>query len=623
MLKSMREGAKSAPMKIFLIILAVGFALWGIGDVFRTVANNDSAIRVGNVEVSALDAAREFDRTRRSYLPTSNNSEAIASGLLSNILAELARRSLFVAEGQRMGLTVTRTMEKQAIANEPAFKDELGQFSALRFRDTLARAGMDEADYLKFIGQLLMQNQITDAMNAGVDYPLSTAEALARWRLEQRTISIAEIAVNASVISAPDDAAILTWYGKNSSIFDSPDLRFGIAAVVSPDVYMETVEVNDADINAYYEANGSAWQQEERREISQMIFADDALADDAISRIRAGESFAAVAGDVLGLDGEDIQLGSLRRDDLSPALADAVFDAEMDQVIGPVETPLGRHVLIVTGINETETTALEDVRDQIIDELKREKATDLVYDRVAVLEDALSAGATIEEAAKQSGAEIVMLDGMDRNGRDIDGNVLDGIAADTTFRESFWNAIINEDGLVEDAGEDTFFIARVDREEQARSRDLNEVRERVIVVMTGEMAITAARTTAEEIIATSDPETAASAAGAAFTDASSLRRDGVGFDHASARLIAARAFELDTGGLGLVETGNEAIIVMVKEITPAADDQISAEAALFQEELTNDARGSMTTSLLLGLEGEFEVEISAAPVQQLLIGASN
>ena len=58
MLKSMREGAKSTPMRIFLVFLAVGFALWGIGDVFRTVASNDRAVRVGDVEVSALDAAR-------------------------------------------------------------------------------------------------------------------------------------------------------------------------------------------------------------------------------------------------------------------------------------------------------------------------------------------------------------------------------------------------------------------------------------------------------------------------------------------------------------------------------------------------------------------------------------
>ena len=79
-------------------------------------------------------------------------------------------------------------MEKLAIADEAAFKDELGQFSVLHFRDTLARA-VSEQDYLKFIGSTVMQNRITDAVTAGTDYPEATASALARWRLEQRAIN--------------------------------------------------------------------------------------------------------------------------------------------------------------------------------------------------------------------------------------------------------------------------------------------------------------------------------------------------------------------------------------------------------------------------------------------------
>ena len=112
MLKSMREGAKSAPMKIFLITLAIGFAMWGIDDVFRNVGSNNAAIKAGNYEVSALEAAHEFDRARRTYLPNSNNSEAIAQGLLGDVISGLARRVVFSAEADRQGLTVTREMEK-------------------------------------------------------------------------------------------------------------------------------------------------------------------------------------------------------------------------------------------------------------------------------------------------------------------------------------------------------------------------------------------------------------------------------------------------------------------------------------------------------------------------------
>ena len=623
MLKSMREGAKSTPMRIFLVFLAVGFALWGIGDVFRTVASNDRAVRVGDVEVSALDAAREFDRARRNFLPNSSNSEAIAAGLLSNVLAELTRRTLFVAEGQRMGLTVTRQMEKLAIADEAAFKDELGQFSVLRFRDTLARAGMSEQDYLNFIGVLMMQNQITDAITAGTDYPEATASALARWRLEQRAINIAEVNVDTSSITPPDDAAMLSWYGENSSLFDSPDLRFATVAVISPDVFIDSVDLSEEAINAYYEDNADAWQEQEKRLISQMIFADTARAENAISRINGGEGFTDVAQDMLGLSADDVSLGNLSRDDLSGALVDPVFTADSGVVIGPIETPLGQHVLMVNDITAAEMTPLADVRDRIIEDLKRENATDLVYDRISVLEDEIAAGATIEEAARVSGAALVTIDGMDRNGLDIDGNVIEGIAADTTFRERLWAAAINDEGMVEDIGEDTFFVARVEREEAARSRDLAEVRNRVIEVMIGEMAITAARTTAESIIAASDTNAAARAAGAPFGDETTLRRDGVGLDHSSARLIAAKVFELAPGEIGIVETGDEAIVVSVDRIIPADAEQAAAEMALFQSQLSNEARNSMVTGLLLGFEKQFEVEVTPAPVQQMLIGVAN
>ena len=42
---------------------------------------------------------------------------------------------------------------------------------------------------------------------------------------------------------------MLTWYGENSSLFDSPDLRFATVAVISPDVFVDSVDLSEA-INA-------------------------------------------------------------------------------------------------------------------------------------------------------------------------------------------------------------------------------------------------------------------------------------------------------------------------------------------------------------------------------------
>ena len=143
-----RGGAKSPIMKVFLVFLA-GFALWGVGDMTTgLIGGSDKAISAGDESLSR-EVAIEFDRTRRSYLPNATVGEALQSGLLSELTGVLARDVVFGAEAGKLGITVTRDMQRNAVANEPSFKDELGDFSQTRFISILANAGLSEADYLK------------------------------------------------------------------------------------------------------------------------------------------------------------------------------------------------------------------------------------------------------------------------------------------------------------------------------------------------------------------------------------------------------------------------------------------------------------------------------------------
>ena len=70
MLQAMRGGAKSPIMKVFLVFLAAGFALWGVGDVTTgLIGGSDKAISAGDESLSPAEVAVEFDRTRRNYMP--------------------------------------------------------------------------------------------------------------------------------------------------------------------------------------------------------------------------------------------------------------------------------------------------------------------------------------------------------------------------------------------------------------------------------------------------------------------------------------------------------------------------------------------------------------------------
>ena len=622
MLSALRNGAKSTPMRIFLVALAAGFAMWGIDDVFRSVSSNDAAVRAGKVEVSATEAAIEFDRTRRNYLPGMNNSEAISQGLLNEVLGGLARRALFTAEADRLNLTVTREMEKAHLANEPAFQDETGRFSALRFNSAISRAGLNEAAYLDYLRQDLQRTQLFDAIAPGMQYSNALAKRLAAWRIERRVIDYVEIAVDIEGQAAPSDADLDTWYNDNQESYNSPDLRRVTTIVLSPEDLIDDVSIGDDEARAYYENNINLYESPERRDVRQMIFATSEEAQAAVEAIKGGAGFAEVANENLGLSDDDTKLGALRRDDLSEELVAPVFEAEQGVVIGPVTSLLGQHVLIVDEISEGSIAEFDDVMESIIDTMKREAATDLVYERIAEVEDSLATGATLEETANATGASLVQINGMDRNGFDIDGNLIDGIAGDTNFRETVWTALVGEDSLVEETDAETFYVVRVDDEMPSAGRPLADVKTRVIDDMKRERAIEKARLTAEELADQDDLMAGAKALGLSVMTSPSFRRDGVSFDHEAARLIANKAFDVDVKDKGIVETGDLAIVLTVTAIEPASGETLDAEIKIMETSLSENIRNDLGAVMTNGLSQLHEIEINPAIVQTLLVGTA-
>jgi peptidyl-prolyl cis-trans isomerase D len=621
MLSALRNGAKSTPMRIFLIALAIGFAMWGIDDVFRSVSSNDAAVRAGKIEVSAVEAAIEFDRARRSYLPGLNSSEAISQGLLNEVLGGLARRALLTAEADRLNLTVTREMEKAHLANEPAFQDETGRFSALQFSNVISRADLDEASYFNYLRQDLLRAQLIDALTTGMAYPSNLVERIAAWRIERRIIDYVEVPVDIQAEADPVDSEIDSWYSENKDSYNSPDLRYVTALFLSPEILIDDVSITEDEKKLFYEDNINLYSVPERRALRQMIFNTLDEAQSAIDQINEGATFTAVAEDMLSLTDADTRLGALSREDLSEALIDPVFNAEQGVVIGPVSSLLGQHVLIVDKISAGATSDYSNVEGSIEGELKREAATDLVYTRIAEVEDELATGATLEEVANTTGSMLIRIDGMDRNGFDIDGQPIDEIADNTKFRQSVWTSSIGENGLVEETDADTYFVVRVDNETLSAERPLADVLDRVLVDIKTERAIGKARQAAENLAEANDIAATAAANGQNVITTPSFRRDGVSFDHSSARLIANKTFQINLDETAIVETGDFFIVITVTEIEPASGEALDAEIGVMEESLSQNIQTDLGAVMIDGLSEVHEIEVNPAIVETLLIGS--
>ena len=616
MLQAMRSGTKSPIMKFFLLFLAAGFALWGIGDVTTgLIGGSDKAISASDEAISPREVAIEFERTRRNYMPNSSVGEALQDGLLSDVMGALSREVLFRAENRLLGLTVTREMQRDAIISEKSFQDEAGVFSEGRFIQTLASAGISEANYLKRVDNVLMRDQLVGALSSGVRFDSTTAKAIAAFDLEKRVVRLTSFSVNPETIALPTDNEIDNFFAENKSAYDAPELRNVTIASISADTIANGLTISEKDIKTAFENRVDEFSTPETRNIRQMVFDDTDTANIALSRLDAGEEFNAVAAGMLNWTVDDTKLGAVNKAALDPALAEIAFNIETGRHVGPVETAFGHHVIVVDKITIGGQAALADVKEKITATLRAEQSIDLLYDKANEFEDAIGSGATLREAVEKLGGSLVTVENVSRNGRDIDGTLITGDGAglvqDTAVLELIWSTDVNETSVIQEGGDDMFFAVEVNSESPKRERNLADVKARVITDMKRVEAIKKARASAEA---------AAKLNNDSGTISEPFRRTGLGLDHEAAGIIASKAFSQPSGSSGVVETGNEAIAVKTVGVVSAGEKEIEETTKIVVDVLNGALREDLFNMVLLSFSESHDLQLNPAGVRQILVG---
>lgn len=101
--------------------------------------------------------------------------------------------------------------------------------------------------------------------------------------------------------------------------------------------------------------------------VSHILVATEGEATAAITRVEGGDDFGVVAGEISTDTGSGMDEGSLgctAPSDYVPELADATMSAEIGELVGPVETQFGFHVIVVESRDEP---TVEGVRESLIE----------------------------------------------------------------------------------------------------------------------------------------------------------------------------------------------------------------------------------------------------------------
>lgn len=145
-------------------------------------------------------------------------------------------------------------------------------------------------------------------------------------------------------------------------------------------------DITEDEIAAEYDAVFGSAEPVTELNASHILVETEAEAEALISQLAEGADFAELAQEFsTGPSGPNGgQLGWFSAGMMVPAFEEAAFALDVGEVSPPVETQFGWHVLVLNDTREQAAPSLDEVRDEIVESLRRSR----VDERIAELTDA-------------------------------------------------------------------------------------------------------------------------------------------------------------------------------------------------------------------------------------------
>lgn len=608
---------------VLLGLLILSFALWGVGDIFRGQQASDNVAVVGEREISS-NAYRQafmqaYNRQRQILGEDFTIEMARQIGLDRQVLEQLIADELLIQHAAKLGLVTTEKQIQDVIVSTPSFQNSEGEFDRLQFQQLLRSNQMSEAQLVASLRQDIPVNQISSALAAPLRVPQALKEQISQYREERRIADyIAIPRAGMDDVEVPDEETLRSFYEERRDEFMAPEYRRVSYIHLSPDVVRDSIGVDESRLRDAYQARKEEFSVPEERSVEQGLFDDQETAQQAYEALQAGEDFSAVIEEASG--DAPIELGFVRSGDLPDSLANDVFDLEQGEVTPPLESSFGWHVIRVNEIREGNEPEFEEVRDQLREEVIEYEAVEATVTLANDLDDLLAGGAPLEEAAQEMNLDVQVIEAVDSEGRNREGETIDNLPDRESFlSEAFSLSEGQESLLIETSSGDSYFVLQVDAVEDPAPRPLEQVANEIEDLWIREQHEDQAYALAEELeaqAAAGKPlEELAEENGLEVQETDALLRS----DDGPSRDLVSQLFSLDEEEIALSQGPQGPIVARLKEIVPAeAENDNEENGAELEAELQQGLGNDLETLFRRGLENEYEVTINEDRLQRAI-----
>lgn len=620
--------------KGFLLLLALSFGIWGIGDSLGPSALSPGvSIKVGGSEVRTDFLQKRFtaemDRFRQAMGGRSIDDGAMKRMVMARLTEELTQVAVHDAAARDMGVTVSRDQVRDAIMNIESLKRD-GQFSQMQFEEFLNQNQYTEGAFVQLMESGLRSQLLMNPIPLNAGAPKYLVDSIYAYRNETRvadTLLIPTASIN--IQKVPTDDELKAVYDKNIASFTSPEYRQLTVLVLSGAELVKPDSIDDEAAKKFFDENQDRYRARETRHLAQLVFESKEKADAARALAQPGETLDALAK--RAGSGDVVDLGELESTSPLAKMIPGAFSAAVGAITQPIQSQLGWHVVEVKSVTPEAVKKFEDVKEEIRKTMAADKGADAVYDASTQMEDALASGTPPAEVAKLVGARLITVDAIDRDGNDKSGKPVEGLVDSSNLISlAFRTAANKESRLMDLPSRDGYYVVHVGAITPPAPKPLIDVRGDVAKLWEAEerqkLAQAAADTLVKEIGASTQLSSLeAKQKGASYAPVGPITRFGNGLEvqHVvdNTRLSAQMLDKLFSAKVGdvftaPVETG--IVVARLKEVTPAKPDAAVAATQQMGDALRNGIAADLAAQTSAAFAARYPVEVNQPSIDQIV-----
>ena len=478
MLDLLRGFSQGWTAKILIALLIGSFALWGVSG--SILSGSGTVVQVGDTTISAQEYRAVYDNQLNALSQQAGRrltrQEADIFGLRNNVLALVTTGAVLDENAKNMGLGISKTELAKSIANDPALRDFSGKVDPEAIKRTLRNRGITQEEFENDRKRQAIRDQLQAGITGSLDMPSVFEEAIALFRNETRTFDY--VAIGSEVLESTPVATeenVKEFYEANKTNYMAPEYRKLTLLSLQAAELVKPQEITDDEIRAAYDARKNNLRTTETRRIEQLVLKDMAEAEAVNEKLASGASFEDVVTE-LGKTIADIDLGVVTQGELPDTkVSEAAFAAELNKPTDIIEGLFGPVIVRVSEINAETTTAYNDVKDELRNELALQKAGDEVFNLYDAVEDERAAGSNLADTAKALNLTTRTVTKIDAQGRDVNGNAMNDIPVLQQLLRVAFESQPGDDTRELPVGNDGFLWYEVDEITPTRQKELTEV----------------------------------------------------------------------------------------------------------------------------------------------------